>query len=55
MFKVQYQREWQNNWTTVGSYPSETSAIQMAKSVSNRPGVDSVRVVDEDGRAVWFA
>lgn len=53
MFKAQYKsRNPYESWSTIGSYPSESSAISVALR-KKQSGALIVRVVDKSGSVVF--
>lgn len=55
MYRVEYMRTGNTNWTLAADTSDQGIAIHRAKSVAREPRRDRVRVVDANGNVVWMS
>lgn len=54
-FRIEFLSRGSRSWSGAGRLSGEAGAIAHAVSVSRRPNVDRVRVIDENGSVVWMS
>lgn len=54
-FRIEFMSRGSRQWSGAGRLAGEAGAIAHAMSVSRRPNVDRVRLVDENGAVVWIS
>lgn len=55
IYRVEYMRPNDTNWTLAADSSSQDIAIHRAKSVAREPRRDRVRVVDANGSVIWMS
>ena len=54
-FRIEFLSRGSRLWSGAASLSGEAAAIAHAVSVSRRPNVERVRVINENGSVVWIS
>lgn len=54
-FQIEFLSRGSRSWSSAGRLSGEAGAIAHAVSVSRRPNVERVRVIDENRSVVWMS